>query len=188
MHRKWLLDVPTSHQCVSAHMWHWTAGTEDYVREILNERFVPFTLSCMDVHSCGQFKHNIRIKKEITYCPWTLDCIAENKTKQMLIKLFFSKSLAENYMKLFWAFISSVCFSWHDIWYRWEINPHGPFKITETIVFWATSSMKLKLCMINQEPIWRLILPGEWVSTITKHDVKDSNNIHTEGFVLSGQN
>lgn len=28
----------------------------------------------------GQFKHDTRIKKEITCCPWTSNCSAENKT------------------------------------------------------------------------------------------------------------
>lgn len=98
MHRKWLLDVTTLHvTAVPAHVQHWMAQTEKYIWEILNKRLVSFTLSCVDLHSCGQFKQNIRITKEITYCSWTLDCVAENKTKQMLMKLLFSKCSAERW-------------------------------------------------------------------------------------------
>lgn len=46
-------------------------------------------------------------------------------------------------------------------WYRWERNPYRLFEITEPIVFWATSSEKSKLCVINQGPTWRMDLPGE---------------------------
>lgn len=104
MHRKWLLDVTTLHECVPAHVQHWTTGTEDYVWEVLNKRLVSFTPSCVDLHSCGQFKHDVRITKEITYCPWTSNFIAENKTKQMLIKLLFSKSSAERWYETLRSF------------------------------------------------------------------------------------
>lgn len=71
------------------YVWHWTMGTEDYVWELLNKRLVSFSLSYVDLHSYGQFKHDIRIIKKITYCQCTSNCNAKNKTKQMLMKFLF---------------------------------------------------------------------------------------------------
>lgn len=95
--------------------WHWMVGTEDYVWEVLNKRLLSFSLSYADLHSYGQFKHDIGIIKKITYCWCTSNCNAKNKTRQILMKLLFYKSSVRRWYEAFLGFISSILLSWPDI-------------------------------------------------------------------------